>query len=69
MKRFVVLVVVVLLLMALAVPAFAHPNVPAQSIGKVNPSAVNGMHTAWGNVQGSDGIAAHVFMMRLSPHR
>jgi hypothetical protein len=68
MKKLLVLLVVVLLVIMVTTAAFAHPAVPEQSLQKVSMNAVNGMHTAWGNIQGSNGIAKHVFMFRHSPH-
>lgn len=68
MKKILSLLVVILVMMLGTVSAFAHPAVPEQSIGKVNPKAVNGMHTAWANVQNANGVAMHVFEMRHSPH-
>jgi len=68
MKKILSLLVVIMVMMLGTVSAFAHPAVPEQSIGKVNPKAVTGMHTAWANIQDSNGIAKHVFEMRHSPH-
>ena len=68
MKKTISLILIVMLVLVIAAPTFAHPNVPEVSIGKVNPNAVMGMHTAWGNVQNANGIAKHVFWMRHSPH-
>ena len=44
----------------------AHPAVPEQSIGKVNPSAALGMHTAWVNLPDKF-VPRHVFLERLRP--
>jgi len=68
MKRVSVLVLLVLMIFVSSVLSFAHPAVPEQSLGKVNPKAVNGMHTAWGNLEGSGSVAEHVFLMRFNPH-
>ena len=44
----------------------AHPAVPEQSIGKVNPSAARGMHTALENLPDKF-VPRHVFMKRFVP--
>jgi len=67
-KKTLSVFVVVLMLLLSTVTAFAHPAVPEQSIGNVSLNAVNGMHTAWANVQKANGVAAHVFLMRHNPH-
>ncbi|WP_280768045.1 hypothetical protein [Salipaludibacillus daqingensis] len=75
MKKLLLGLVMVAVLVGFASPALAdghskHPAVPEQSIGNVNANAANGMHTAWFNVsEKSNGVAAHVFMQRHSPHR
>ncbi len=46
--------------------ASAHPAVPEQSIGKVNPNAALGMHTAYANLP-DNGVARHVFLKRFVP--
>lgn len=68
MKRVSVIVLLVLMIFVSSVQSFAHPAVPEQSLGKVNPKAVNGMHTAWGNLFESGSVAEHVFLMRFNPH-
>lgn len=68
MKKVIVFLLVLVMILSISVQAFAHPAVPEQSLGKVNPKAVNGMHTAWGNLAGSGSIAEHVFLMRFNPH-
>jgi len=68
MKKIVTFILVIVMVLAISVPSFAHPMVPDQSIGNVSANAANGMHTAWGHVQNAEGIAAHVFTMRHSPH-
>jgi len=54
----------VALVIALAVPAMAHPAVPPQSTCVIPGSAAHGIHTAYGNVSG---VAAHVLLVK-SPH-
>ena len=68
MKKTLSVFAVVLMLLLSTGTAFAHPQVPEQSIGNVSVNAVNGMHTAWANVQHANGVAEHVFLMRHSPH-
>jgi hypothetical protein len=54
----------VALVLALAVPAMAHPAVPPQSVCVIPAAAATGGHTAAGNVSG---VAAHVLFVK-SPH-
>lgn len=68
MKKVFIIVLVMLMVLGTSLQSFAHPAVPEQSLGKVNPKAVNGMHTAWGNLAGSGTVAEHVFLMRFNPH-
>jgi len=68
MKKAISILVIALVMFFSTVSVFAHPNVPEQSLNKVSENAAKGLHTAWGNVQDSKGIAPHVFMFRLSPH-
>ena len=68
MKKTFIILLVVIMLIVLASVSFAHPAVPEQSLQRVDASAANGMHTAWGNIQSSNGVASHVFLMRHSPH-
>lgn len=68
MKKLTTLILTLVLLMAFTLTTFAHPAVPTQSIGNVSPNAARGLHTAWGNIQDSSGIAPHVFLGRFSPH-
>jgi hypothetical protein len=67
MKKFIIIALVVALSVLFILPAslFAHPQVPPQSIGKVSPNAVIGMHTAIYNVMEANGIAYHVFLYRF----
>ena len=56
------------LVLALAVPAMAHPVVPPQSTCVIPAAAANGAHTAYANVSdNANGIAAHVLWVK-SPH-
>jgi hypothetical protein len=64
-SRLLVVFAVMALWLALASTALAHPATPPQSIGVANPAAMDGLHTACGNV---DGIAFHVLLERVSPH-
>ena len=74
MKKLISSLLVVVMMLALSVPAFAsghgqrHPQVPEQSLQNISRNAANGMHTAWGNIQDANGIASHVFTFRFSPH-
>lgn len=75
MKKMIVTLVAVVMVLAISVPVFAaghepikHPKVPPQSIGKISENAAHGMHTAWSNVMYAEGVAAHVFANRFSPH-
>ena len=63
-RRFVTLVVGVVLALAMAAPAMAHPRVPEQSVCVMNANAAGGVHKAAANV---DGVAAHVLFVK-SPH-
>lgn len=76
MKKYIFIFVLTLLFSLSFSPVFAmghsngkanHPNVPERSIGKVSPNAAHGMHTAWKNIQNSNGNARHVFQMRFKP--
>jgi hypothetical protein len=69
MRRFLVtLLSSVALVLALAVPAMAHPAVPSQSTCVIPAAAANGAHTAYANVSDNEnGIAAHVLWVK-SPH-
>jgi hypothetical protein len=64
MRRFIAIVAGAFLALILTVPAMAHPKVPEQSVCVMNAHAINGAHTAAGNV---DGVAAHVLFVK-SPH-
>lgn len=64
MRRLMALVIGAVLAALMAVPAMAHPAVPEQSVCVMNANAVNGAHTAAGNVSG---VAAHVLFVK-SPH-
>lgn len=72
MKKFMMIIMVMVLIIAMSTTAFAaparHPAVPEQSLQKISPNAANGMHTAWFNVVEAEGVASHVFLMRFSPH-
>jgi uncharacterized GH25 family protein len=68
MKKALSILIIALVMFFSTVSVFAHPEVPTQSLNKVSEKAAMGLHTAWGNVQDADGVAAHVFMFRLSPH-
>jgi len=68
MKKLVIMLVVVALVMAFALPVMAHPNVPEQSLGRVSINAARGMGTAYhgaGGLEDKGGIAAHVFEKRF----
>ena len=66
-KAIMIAVFVIVLAVIFTIPAtlYAHPNVPAQSLGKISPNAAGGIHTAVGNL---DGVAYHVFQERFNPH-
>jgi len=68
MKKITTFILTLVLLFTFSLTAFAHPAVPEQSLGNVSPKAVNGLHTAWENIQTSKGVAPHVFIFRFSPH-
>lgn len=68
MKKIFAVLLVLVMIFAMSIQSFAHPNVPEQSLGKVNPNAVMGMHTAAENLEGSGSVAEHVFQMRFNPH-
>ena len=60
---------VLAVVMLLAAPAFAHP--PLERIQKPDMpcESATGLHSAWGNLKGSETMAEHVFYFLLSPHR
>jgi len=68
MKKLLVVFLIGILMFTFSISAFAHPNVPEQSLQNISSNAANGMHTAWGNIQNANGLASHVFQFRFSPH-
>jgi len=70
MKRFLVVLVVVVMVLALATPAFAarpdHPPTPDPSINVAPSQAAGGLHTAAFNLD-QEGKAFHVLLYRVSP--
>jgi hypothetical protein len=64
MKKVLVILMVVILLMVLATPAFAHIPVPEQSKNLAPAVAAGGLHKACGN---TSGIANHVLLYRVGP--
>jgi len=70
MKKFLIVLLVVLLVIASTSMAFAarpaHPPTPGPSIGVAPMEAAYGLHRACPNLD-PDGIAFHVFLYRLGP--
>ena len=71
MKKFLVVLIVFVMVMALAAPAFAaghegpgtpgHPNIDPDKAGRANENAMYGLHMAHHNVMhNSNGRASHV---------
>ena len=66
-KKLVIILLVVVMVLALTSSVFAHP-LPPRSPGVANPAAADGLHRAAPQLD-PDGVAAHVFLFWLSPHR
>jgi len=66
-KKLIVMLLVVVMLLAMTSAVFAHP-LPPRSPGVANPAAAGGLHRAAPQLD-PEGVAAHVFIFWLSPHR
>jgi len=68
MKKLVIMLVVVALVMALALPVMAHPPHVEGEAGKANENAKFGVHKACEFVSSANGRAAHVLAFWVGPH-
>ena len=66
-KKLVIMLLVVVMLLALSVPALAHPPHNEGEAGKANANAADGLHRAAENVADANGRAAHVLLYWVGP--
>lgn len=65
MRRLLPLLFGLILALAMAIPAVAHPNVPPEGRCVINPNAAGGIHTAADAAAGT--LADHILWVK-SPH-